>query len=131
VDTTPPSLSISSPLPGEIISASSVTVVWSGTDETSGIVYYGIQVDNGDWIHIGLSTSYTITGLADGSHTVTVMAIDNAGNISTETVTFSLDLEHVPPPIPGFPLAAIILGLVTALGLAFISRRQRRRYKKN
>ncbi len=99
-------------------------------DETSGIIYYGIQVDSGDWIHLGLSTSYTITRLTHGSHTVTVMAVDNAGNITTETVTFSLDLEHVPPPILGFPLAAIAVGLITAFGLAFLLHHQRRRKKK-
>ena len=90
-DTTPPTVTITSPEDGATLTTSDVTVTWTGSDDESGIDYYETRIDAGDWIYKGTSTSHTFTGLADGDHTVDVRAWDKAGNSNTDTVTFTVD----------------------------------------
>jgi hypothetical protein len=91
VDTTPPSISITSPSDGATVSSSDVTVTWSGSDAGSGIDYYEIRLNGGSWINKGTSTSHTFTGLADATHSVDVRAWDVAGNDATDSVSFTVD----------------------------------------
>ncbi len=90
-DTTPPTISITSPADGATVNSADVTVSWTGSDAGSGIDYYETRIDGGSWINKGTSTSHTFTGLADGSHTVDVKAWDKAGNSNTDSVTFTVD----------------------------------------
>jgi hypothetical protein len=78
VDTTDPSISITSPSNGATITTDSVTVSWSGSDNV-GIDHYTYRLDSGS-TYTTTSTSHAFTGLADGSHSVTVYAYDAAGN---------------------------------------------------
>ncbi len=94
-DTTPPTVSISSPGSGATVTTADVAVSWSGSDADSGIDYYEVRMDSGSWINKGTGTSHTFTGLADGSHTAEVRALDNAGNSNTDTVTFTVDTTVV------------------------------------
>ncbi|NHJ84958.1 MAG: hypothetical protein FK734_05820 [Asgard group archaeon] len=87
-DTTPPTISITSPSNGATVS--SATIVWSGSDSGSGINYYEVRIDGGTWINKGSSTSHTFS-VADGSHTAEVRAWDVAGNYATDDVTFTVD----------------------------------------
>jgi|GEM_PF-2087506 len=91
VDTTAPSVSITSPSDGALLNTADVTVDWTGSDATSGIDHYTISIDGGAATDVGTSTTYTYTGLSDGSHTVTVTAYDGAGNTNTDSVTFTVD----------------------------------------
>ncbi|MFO7991635.1 MAG: S8 family serine peptidase [Thermoplasmata archaeon] len=91
VDTTDPTITITSPSDDAYIGSSSVDIQWSGSDGTSGIDHYEIQLNAGSWIDKGTSTSHTFTGLSDGSHTVRVRAYDNAGNYATDRVDFTVD----------------------------------------
>lgn len=86
VDTTAPDVQITSPQDGETITDTTVTVYWSST--ATDIEYYLVRLDDGPWINVGLSTSYTFTGLTDGAHVVYVMAVDNAGNTNSTEVVF-------------------------------------------
>jgi hypothetical protein len=88
IDTTAPSLSITSPTNGGTVPSSSVTVKWMASD-SSGIAYYNVKLDNGAWIKVD-ATSYTFTGVANGKHTVTVQAVDNAGNTKSVVVKFTV-----------------------------------------
>ncbi len=87
-DTTPPTVSITSPADGATVTSSSVVVTWTGSDSGSGISYYETRIDSGSWINKGTSTSHTYTGLADGAHVVDVRAWDVAGNSATDSHTF-------------------------------------------
>ncbi|MBS3789508.1 MAG: PQQ-binding-like beta-propeller repeat protein [Candidatus Thermoplasmatota archaeon] len=98
-DIIPPTVSISSPSEGAIISSSLVTVEWSGSDGEMGIDHYEIQINSGDWTDIGVLTSYTFTDLSDGSYTVDVKAVDVASNTNTDTVNFIVDTTP-PPSVP-------------------------------
>jgi hypothetical protein len=90
-DTTPPVVTITSPANGAVLTSSTVTVTWTGSDSGSGISYYETRIDSGSWINKGTSTSHTYTGVANGTHTVDVRAWDNAGNSAIASVTFSVN----------------------------------------
>jgi len=96
VDTTAPTVAISSPSDGETLTTSDVTVSWSGDDGSgTGIEHYEVRCYNSTWdsgwINVGKDTSYTFTNLADGSYTVIVEAYDYAGNIGSDNVSFTIN----------------------------------------
>jgi hypothetical protein len=64
---------------------STVTVDVVATDAGSGLIGEEMRVDYGTWKTIGSIT------LAEGSHTVEYRAEDEAGNITTHTVTVNVD----------------------------------------
>jgi hypothetical protein len=71
---------------------SSVGVSITATDATSGIASILYSVEGGGW----QSTAPTLT---DGVHTVQIKATDNAGNISSTSVSASVDAT---PPVSAF-----------------------------
>lgn len=85
IDTLPPNdftISISQ-------QSSSATATFSTNDSNSGISFYDISIDGGDY---AVATSpYSIGSKPDGNHTVTVRAHDNAGNVKSSTATYSID----------------------------------------
>ncbi len=83
VDTLPPVSSATSPATSE---SATFEVAWSGTDATSGIATYDVQVqvDGGEWQPVltqTQSTSYQFTGLLDHTYAFRVRARDVAGNV--------------------------------------------------
>lgn len=133
VDGTPPTLNILSPSQedSKISQSLLVTIMWSGSDEGSGIDYYEIRINGGEWIDVGTNTKYTFSGLFDGENTVDIKAVDNAGNEQIETTTFEVD--------PGSPseiftmrmilggiIALAIIGLVTIVMIWKYLQEQRR-----
>ncbi len=97
VDLTDPLIDIVSPYDGEVISSVNITVEWTGSDDASGIDYYEIRIDGGEWTNVGLNTSHQFTDLEEGDHTVDVRVTDNAGNNATDSVTFTVDIT--PPTV--------------------------------
>jgi len=98
LDTALPAVSITSPIHGYEIKSSTLTVTWTGADETSGISHYEISLDGGPLGDVGTDTTYTLTGLADGTHTVTVTAVDKAGHGTSDTVAFMVNTSPVGGP---------------------------------
>jgi hypothetical protein len=91
VDTTAPTVSITSPTNGSSLGASSVTVAWTASDGTgSGIDTIEVKLDAGAWTTV-TGSSHEFTALAEGTHMVSVRVTDNAGNAATATVTFMVD----------------------------------------
>ncbi len=86
VDTVAPVVDITSPSEATVTNQTSMDIAWTGTDNVE-IQYYMIKVDDGEWINVGVNTSYTVE-LNDGTHRVYVMAVDLAGNrhVSTEEI---------------------------------------------
>ncbi len=95
-DTEPPEVSIDSPLNGSLHRAN-VEIIWHGEDTGSGIRQYALSLDGGDWVDVGMNTSYNFIGLSDGEHTVQLMALDGAGHGNTSSVSFFVD--GTPPSI--------------------------------
>jgi hypothetical protein len=89
VDSTVPSLVITSPKNGATVRSNSVAIQWAASDSQSGIAFYMVRLDDGPWVKVNHST-YTLGELAKGKHVVKVRALDNAGNVKVATVKFTV-----------------------------------------
>ncbi|MBN1413427.1 MAG: DUF5050 domain-containing protein [Spirochaetales bacterium] len=74
---------------------------WNSIPDAS---YYEWSWDNATWTDNGLSTSFTPGfDLSETSYTLYVRAIDNVGNVSTPSGSFTITVDLTPPsaPAPG------------------------------
>jgi hypothetical protein len=108
LEKSPITVLMSFPSNGSEIKSSSVTVAWTGS-ATSGIRGYQIRVDGRSFTSVGTNTTYAFNGLTDGTHTVDVEALDNAGNQRVLSVTFTVNT--------GFMARVSILAIVVIIGL--------------
>jgi hypothetical protein len=98
LDTIPPAISVSSPAPG-LVTKQNVTIAGQVTDGGSGVASLQAALDNGTLTPVSLgsngtfsfTTSLALNGTADGPHTERLKTTDNAGNVSTFDVSFTLD----------------------------------------
>ena len=62
------------------------------TDALSGVHHYDVVVNNGTAVSVdvGKTTPYTLSELAEGKHSVTAYAYDNAGNSTTSSTSFTI-----------------------------------------
>lgn len=90
IDLTPPTVSITSPMDGETLSTSDITVTWTGGDE-NGISHYLVRIDDSSWINVGTSTSHTFNGVSDGIHCIYVVAYDVVGNYAMAYIMVIVD----------------------------------------
>lgn len=119
-DETPPTVTISSPVSGSEVQASTVTVTWTGSDVNSGVAGYEVRLDGGSWTNVGTGTSREFTGLNDGNHTVEVRAADLQGNTKTATVNFTISTSSWL-----LPLAAVVsVVAVIVVAVLFFWRRR-------
>jgi fibronectin type 3 domain-containing protein len=86
------------------VSGSTASLSWSGATDNVGVTGYQV-LRNG--IQVGTTTSATTfsqTGLAAGTYSYTVRAVDGAGNLSPVSNTVSLTVSATAPPtVPGAP----------------------------
>src|SRR5882724_7078105 len=98
-DTTPPSVSISSPSNGQTVSGT-VTVSANGSDNV-GVASVQFRLDGANLGAQDTSAPYSVswntTGAADGSHTLTAVARDAAGNATTSGAV-TVTVNNGPPP---------------------------------
>lgn len=94
VDTTPPTLSVSSPAAGLITNTAALTVSGTTNDATSSPVTVKITLNGTDQGTVTVASSgafsKTVT-LKEGSNTIVVTATDAVGKASTVTRTVTLD----------------------------------------
>ena len=109
VDTTAPTLTITSPANGSYNNTGNVTVQWAASDNV-GIAYYNVSIDNAAWTTVS-GTSQVFNGLENGNHTVMVQAYDLAGNSNETTVSFMVDT--VAPTITFTPTGSALALNVT------------------
>ncbi len=102
-DTTPPSVSITSPSSGSTVSGK-ISVTASASDDVA-VASVQLQVDGGNVGSADTSTPYNFsldtTTLSNGSHTLTAVATDKAGNQATSapiSVTVS-NSNSLPGPL--------------------------------
>lgn len=92
IDATGPTVVLSSPTVGDSLSSGDVTVEFACSDATSGVSSVYVSVDDGAEVSVDpADDSYTLEDLADGTHTVTVRAVDEAGNEASQSVLFVVD----------------------------------------
>ncbi len=130
VDTTLPTLSITSPVSGSIRTSSSVEVTWAAADATSGIDHFEVVLDGGTPVVLpATATSHTFTGVADGAHTVAVTAFDVAGNSVVLSVDLTVDTNilSLSGPYGSGPLIGTSVGIIAAAaaGVALLLWRRR------
>ena len=96
VDTTPPTVSLASPVDGGYVAAHQIQALWSASDATSGIAQVLVSLDGGTAVPIVNAAAYTFADVAEGSHTVVVRAVDRAGNAASAGATVTVDAT---PPL--------------------------------
>ena len=98
-DTTPPTVAFSTPLPGQTLSGTT-TVTATATDNV-GVAGVQFKLDGANLGAQMLSAPYTFswdsTKAANGSHTLSAVASDAAGNQSTASVTITV--QNSAPPV--------------------------------
>jgi hypothetical protein len=77
----------------------------------------------GTWNVTALTRGFIL--LTDGTYYFRVRAIDNFGLASAWSTVQSIQIAIATPIIPGFPLAAILVGLALVLAPTIIYRRRR------
>ncbi|MFX0078735.1 MAG: Loki-CTERM sorting domain-containing protein [Candidatus Hermodarchaeota archaeon] len=129
-DLTNPNLDITAPSAGAEISGT-VNIDVTATDDASGMDRVEFNI-GGTLMNTDSSTPYSYawdsTTVADGDYDISISAFDNAGNEAVVSISITVNNGGTippPPPIPGFPFEAIIVGLVTSLGIIFMIRRRR------
>lgn len=118
LDTLQPSIAITSPSNGSEIKSSSITIDWTGSDTGSGIDLYEIRHDNGEWINVGMDTTYTFTALSDGSHTAEVRAIDKTGKSQVVSISFTVNTSPLFGPSYMEEVVITAAMIMVALGTA-------------
>jgi hypothetical protein len=95
-DPTAPSLEILTPARDAYVSSRSVDVTWRAEESGAGIASYRLSVDSNPVVDLaGDATSYALADLTERGHVISLLAMDLAGNIATQTVSFGVD---VTPP---------------------------------
>ena len=94
VDVDSPGVSIIYPAEGLINTTGSIILTWSGSDAGSGVDRYEVSWEGGSPVTLLPSmSSYTFTGLSDGSHLLTVTVYDKVGRSSTDSVAVMVDTQ--------------------------------------
>lgn len=78
---------------GMTVTKDYAVISWIGSDETSGIDHFEVRIDGGSFSTVGTTMSYNFTSLTEGSHNVTVKAVDKAGLEFDTTLQFTVDIQ--------------------------------------
>lgn len=96
VDTIAPDTAVNSG-PSGLVTSTSATFTFSGSDSGSAGLTYSYQIDGAGWSTYSGTTSASYTGLAQGAHTFEVKAKDLAGNEDSMSATRSFTVDSLPP----------------------------------
>ncbi len=116
-------------LNGTVFRSSAVDLSWTVFDNTSGVNHFEVSLDYASFDSLGLAnTQWNITGLSDGTHTFVLRAIDNAGNVAEQMLTFKVDTSRSGPggaAVVWLVLGSLVALVVVALALLLILRRHK------
>ncbi len=120
VDTGPPAVSVSSPGSDVILTSSEVEVRWVAVDATAGIDRFEVSLDGGAAVTLqATATNHVFSGVGDGPHTISVTAVDRAGNSVVATVDVTVDTNVFSPTGPfGITLLVAIPAVIAAVAVA-------------
>jgi hypothetical protein len=125
IDGTNPSISILTPIHMAPV-GTQFDLNWTITETGSGYSYADIYVNGTLYTTVTSPiTNVTITHLIPGSIPLNVTVYDVSGKRGSDQVTVTVTVL-VPPGIPGFPLEAIAIGAIMAVGLGVYYRRKRK-----
>jgi hypothetical protein len=127
-----PIVIIDSPLDGETITSTEVTMTYHSPN--LDIAFFEVRIDGGSWINNGLSLNYKFTGLTLGTHVLEARATNLAGIVGIPDAV-TIEVVTGPQPVGGFetPINTltllapwIFLGLATSLGAIVAAKRKRK-----
>jgi hypothetical protein len=98
-DTTPPTISITSPANGATVSGT-VSVAVTKSDNV-GVTSTLLSVDSGTYFTCTFPYSWNTAALANGAHTLKAQARDAAGNIGYSSLVSVTVSNTAPPPLDG------------------------------
>ncbi|MGA1819706.1 MAG: right-handed parallel beta-helix repeat-containing protein [Thermoplasmatota archaeon] len=96
VDLTAPEVRILWPVDGLNTLDRNITVEWFTTDSGPGPLFHMVRLDGGEFVDVGEGLEIELTELGIGNHTITVKAIDKAGNTGEKTVGFTIFEDELP-----------------------------------
>ncbi|WP_455392910.1 C1 family peptidase [[Eubacterium] cellulosolvens] len=94
IDLTEPKIEFHKSVDNTSVSGSMVFINWTGDDGESEIAYYEIKLDDDEYLKIGSNTSFAFYNLSKGAHTITVRAVDFAGNAKNTTMNFEVEVDR-------------------------------------
>jgi hypothetical protein len=117
-----------------------IQLTWTAADDDSGIIRYTLAVSNSSTFAIAvigfnysgstLTATIDVSSFGPGTYWFHIRAADldeNPGPWSNAvSVEYILQIPTPPPPIPGFPFEAIILGLAAIIVPVVVIRRRRK-----
>jgi hypothetical protein len=89
-----PVVTITAPTNGAVMNSGSFSVSGTASD-ANGLQWVDVSVDGGSWVDpAGMTSwSYSVSGLADGSHIIYARAEDNAGSFGESSVTITVQTQ--------------------------------------
>jgi len=105
-----------------------VVLTWSSSEGVSGMNRTEYSLDGGAF-QTCVGGSLELTGLADGDHDLVLRVTDNAGNIVTKSVSFTVNtnLFSVSGPVgPWLDVGLIAIALAAVFALVFLMRRRKK-----
>lgn len=114
---------------GSVFTSLPVTISWTASDSVSGLDYIEVSVDGGSFTRL-LATrkQYSISGISDGNHVLTILVFDKAGHMTEGQISFRSETGIVGILMSNLLtiLALIVLAAVVIFALIVRSRRRRR-----
>ena len=105
------------------ISVNKSTISWTASDATSGIDHYEVKVGTGAFVSVGNVLSYQLTGLAVGNNTVTVKAVDKAGNSVDKTIYLTVS---TPAAGTDMTMILVILAIIVVIVIVVVMMMKRK-----
>jgi len=122
IDTTSPSLSITSHSNGQHVSTSSITLMGTASDGGKGdngiqqVTVNGVRADNDTATGSGTANWSKAVTLNAGANSITVIAYDNSSNHNSTTVILTLYLDSGAPSVTTGPATKVTEHLATLQG---------------
>jgi hypothetical protein len=105
------------------------TLTYSGYLPTGTSIEFFMSADGGvNWESVTPSSIHAFSVLGSDLRwraILTCPSRDHTAGITSISISYEFQDETTTPPIPGFPIEAIALGAIFALGLGLLRRRQR------
>jgi len=125
IDATPPRLVLTSPTDGLRTDAQTLLVTWTAADAESGIDHVLVQLDDLEPQNVTSRSSFTFVGVANGTHTIRLTAVDRAGNEDAATATIQVGTVAAMPSWLPWAVTGVA-ALVVAVAILLLAHRRRR-----
>lgn len=113
---------------GTVFTSSDASIAWSSSDETSGLDRIEFSLDGSAFQSLGNTTTVSLEGLADGSHSIIVRSTDKAGNTVEKALAFEINTNVFSlngPMGPWLDVSLVIAVLAVVGVLIYVMRRRR------